>query len=66
MRLKIAEDKGRSIGFLFGFLEQVKAKHAILDYSAQCTTLEQVFNHFAKSQGKNSVRFNKSFRKMSA
>ena len=58
--LKIAKDGGKSIGYLYGFLENIRKDFAIKEYSAECTTLEQVFNHFAKAQYKNSLRFNKS------
>ena len=51
MTIKIDESGGRSIGFVFGFIEKMKMnsyKFAINEYQAQETTLEQIFNQFAK------------------
>ena len=40
--------KGRSIGFLFGLIESDKDMFHIENYSAGETTLEQIFQMFAK------------------
>lgn len=43
MTIKIKESGGKSIGYLFGFIENMKAKtdiYSINEYQAQETTLE--------------------------
>lgn len=37
-----------SIGFVFGVMEELKPKFSISEYSASQTTLEQIFNMFAR------------------
>ena len=44
----------KSIGFLFGLFEEKKDECHITEYSLQQTSLEQIFNKFAASQGKNN------------
>lgn len=51
MTIKISESGAKSIGYLFGFIEKLKRhpdQYAINEYQAQETTLEQIFNQFAK------------------
>lgn len=48
MELKVLQDNGHSIGFLFAFLGRMKKIYSIKDYQAVQTTLEQIFNGFAK------------------
>jgi hypothetical protein len=45
--VKVARNK-HSIGFVFGFMEEMKSEFAISEYSATQTTLEQIFNMFAR------------------
>ena len=40
----------KSIGFFFGLFEQEKEKCFVSEYSIQQTSLEQIFNQFAKDQ----------------
>ena len=40
--------KEKSIGFLFGLIEQYKYEYNIAQYSLQYSSLEQIFNSFAK------------------
>ena len=47
LNLKIPRNN-RSIGFVFGFMEENKARCQVQEYSATQTTLEQIFNMFAK------------------
>ena len=50
---KIKKSKNsKSIGFLFTLLETQKEPCEITEYSIQQTSLEQIFNKFAKNQGK--------------
>ena len=42
--------KTRSIGFFFGLFEQHKEECFVTEYSIQQTSLEQIFNMFAKNQ----------------
>ena len=44
----------KSIGFLFGLFEEKKDECHVTEYSLQQTSLEQIFNKFAASQGKNN------------
>ena len=41
----------KSIGYVFGAMEEMKPKFAISEYSATQTTLEQIFNMFARQKG---------------
>lgn len=45
---KVSRD-AQSIGFVFGMMEDVKARFNIQEYSASQTSLEQIFNIFARS-----------------
>ena len=45
--VKVSKDQ-YSIGFLFGFMEGFKTQFSISEYSVSQTTLEQIFNTFAK------------------
>lgn len=38
----------KTIGFFFGYLQDMKDKYRMDDYSASQTTLEQIFNSFAR------------------
>ena len=38
----------KSIGFLFGKIEEVKAEMGIVEYAVAQTSLEQIFNNFAR------------------
>ena len=40
----------KSIGFFFGLFEKHKEECFITEYSIQPTSLEQIFNQFAKAQ----------------
>lgn len=60
LEIKIPKPGNKSIGYLFGFMEILLSQHPIKDYSAQQTTLEQIFNSFAKEN--DLSKFNKSFR----
>jgi len=44
---KVSRDSN-SIGFVFGMMEDFKQKYCIQEYSASQTTLEQIFNMFAR------------------
>lgn len=46
MRLRV-ERHGKSIGFLFKLIEELKEEHQLEDYSVSQTTLEQIFQGFA-------------------
>ena len=46
-RVKMSRD-AHSIGFVFGLLEELKDKLSIQEYSATQTSLEQIFNIFAR------------------
>lgn len=55
---KVSKNK-KSIGYVFGFMEEVKSKLQISEYSATQTTLEQIFNMFAnqaKFMGKGKAK----------
>ena len=45
--IKVSRDN-YSIGYLFGLMEDNKSKYEISEYSVSQTTLEQIFNNFAK------------------
>ena len=47
---KNEEDSKKSIGFLFGIVEDAKEKGNIEEYSIQQTSLEQIFNKFTNYQ----------------
>ena len=49
---KVSRDS-LSIGSVFGMLEDFKKKYCIQDYSAQQTSLEQIFNIFALQAGQS-------------
>ena len=51
-KVKKEEGKNKSIGFLFGLIEENKQNNQITEYSIQQTSLEQIFNKFAANQGK--------------
>jgi hypothetical protein len=40
-----------SIGFVFGLMEDMMQEFSIKEYQATQTTLEQIFNMFAKQKG---------------
>jgi hypothetical protein len=46
-KLKVSRDN-YSIGFLFGLMEDIKEDYSISEYSVSQTSLEQIFNNFAK------------------
>ena len=46
------EHSNKSIGFFFGLFEEGKESYFVTEYSIQKTSLEQIFNKFAASQGK--------------
>lgn len=63
LTVKISNDFNKSIGFLFGFIEKMREdrqKFAINEYQAEQTTLEQIFNQFAKE--KNFAKLNQSIK----
>ena len=61
LTIKIPRPGNRSIGFFYGFMETMLTSHPILEYAAQQTSLEQIFNSFAKES--QFRRFNNSIRK---
>lgn len=44
-----------SIGWVFGFMEQIKIEFTIGEYQATQTTLEQIFNMFAVAKTKDDT-----------
>jgi len=46
-KIKVSRDQ-YSIGYLFGLMEGIKASFSVSEYSVSQTTLEQIFNNFAK------------------
>ena len=48
LSLKIANDGNKSIGYLFACIQKLLKVLPIEEYSAEQTTLEQIFNAFAK------------------
>ena len=46
----------KSVGFFFSFMEQLKEKLDIDEYSASQTTLEQIFNGFAREDEEELIR----------
>lgn len=55
---KVSRDSN-SIGYVFGMMEDFKKKHNIQEYSASQTTLEQIFNMFAR-QASNRERVSRA------
>ncbi len=53
--IKVSRDS-YSIGYLFGYMEDIKNEYSISEYSVSQTTLEQIFNNFAK-EAESGVRF---------
>ena len=52
--VKVSKDN-YSIGYLFGFMEGFKTQYSISEYSVSQTTLEQIFNNFAR-EAESGVR----------
>jgi ATP-binding cassette subfamily A (ABC1) protein 3 len=50
--IKVSRDNF-SIGYLFGMMEDNKIEYDISEYSVSQTTLEQIFNNFAKEAEKD-------------
>lgn len=48
-KLKIPRDLEKSIGYLFGLVENLKNQAEVKEYSVSQTSLEQIFNNFAQS-----------------
>ena len=46
-KFKVSKDN-YSIGYLFGLMEDIKDEFSISEYSVSQTTLEQIFNNFAR------------------
>ena len=46
----------KTIGFTFGYLEDIKAACNVSEYSCSQTTLEQIFNAFAQEQDENKLK----------
>lgn len=59
----IDNDMHKTIGQVFTYIESIKMELAIKDYSAMQTSLEQIFNRFAKQD--NMEKFNRRIRKSS-
>ena len=55
-------EKEKSIGFLFGIIEENKNKYNIEQYFLQLTSLEQIFNKFAKETEKSESQLYKGVR----
>ena len=53
-KIKVSRDN-YSIGYLFGMMEDIKVLYSISEYSVSQTTLEQIFNNFAKEDEANNV-----------
>lgn len=45
-----------SIGYLFGLMEDIKQEFEISEYSVTQTTLEQIFNNFAREAEYGTTR----------
>ena len=56
-KIKVSRDN-YSIGYLFGFMEDIKLLLSVSEYSVSQTTLEQIFNNFAKEAEKGVRCFN--------
>jgi len=54
-KIKVSRDSF-SIGYLFGLMEDVKGDFQVSEYSVSQTTLEQIFNNFAKEAEKGNAR----------
>jgi len=46
-KIKVSRDN-YSIGYLFGMMEDIKNTYSVSEYSVSQTTLEQIFNNFAR------------------
>jgi len=46
-QLRISKKENISIGFLFGFFDEIQTKFRISEYSVSQTSMEQIFNNFA-------------------
>lgn len=46
----------KSVGYFFSFMEKLKEKLDIDEYSASQTTLEQIFNGFAREDEKEVIQ----------
>ena len=58
-KIKRNKIKGeKSIGFLFGLIEENKEKYNIEQYFLQFSSLEQIFNKFAKENDKRDYNDN--------
>ena len=53
--LKVRTGKERSLGQIFGLIEDAKDNLDVTDYSVSETTLEQIFIHFARDQQQSKV-----------
>jgi ATP-binding cassette subfamily A (ABC1) protein 3 len=62
-KVKKSETKSKTIGYLFSLLEGTKEECNITEYSIQQTSLEQIFNQFAKNQGKSEEEIKKDEKK---
>uniref|UniRef100_A0A7S3JIU6 ABC transporter domain-containing protein n=2 Tax=Euplotes harpa TaxID=151035 RepID=A0A7S3JIU6_9SPIT len=61
-RFRYRVPKGdKSVGYFFSFMETLKSKLDIDEYSASQTTLEQIFNGFAR-EGEQEIVENREFR----
>lgn len=66
LSLKVTNRQLKSIGYLFAFIERMKSdteKYVINEYQAQETTLEQIFNQFAKER--TFTKLNRSIKESS-
>ena len=54
------DDWEKSIGYLFGIIEENKTKFNIEQYFLQLSSLEQIFNNFAKEAEKDDNQINKN------
>lgn len=52
---KVSRD-AQSIGSVFGMMEDIKTEFSVLEYSASQTSLEQIFNNFARSAKEKKSR----------
>jgi ATP-binding cassette subfamily A (ABC1) protein 3 len=52
--ISIKKEVDKSIGFLFGLIEDNKEKYNIEQYDLKLTSLEQIFNKFAREKEKKS------------
>ena len=57
-KIKRNKNEGeKSIGYLFGIIEEYKNKFNIEQYFLQLSSLEQIFNKFAKETEKNENQY---------